>query len=282
MTSFDAVRETIVSFALLAAIFVPLERVFPLHRQRVARAQIGTDLLYFLGQYLVWALPVLFVLQAVHRNAQLLPLADVRTSFGTLPLAAQLVLGILISDACTYWAHRFSHANAFLWRFHRVHHTAPHLDWLAAHREHPFDNLYTRVVENLPLILLGFPLHLLAGFAAFRGLWALYIHSNVALRPGPLRFVLGSPRLHHWHHEPEIGGRVNFANLNPLMDLAFGTYHDPGRDPARYGTGETASGGIVCQLLAPLVPARIAERLARARVGEVPNPGRRARSRPAG
>ena len=122
-------------------------------------------------------------------------------------------------------------------------------------REHPFDNLYTRLVENLPLMLLGIPLHLLAGFAVFRGLWSLFIHSNTTLDPGPLRRLLGSPRLHHWHHAID-GGRVNFANLSPLMDLLFGTYCDPGRMPERYGITEPAPRRYLAQLAAPLWPAR--------------------------
>ncbi len=262
MSAIDLCRETLVSFALLAVIFVPLERVFPMHRQRVAREEIGTDLLYFLAQYLLWALPVLALLFFVYRHVHELPLASLRAAVADAPPWAAIPLGILVSDVCVYWAHRLSHTNAFLWRFHRVHHTAPRLDWLAAHREHPFDSVYTRLVENLPLMLLGFPMHLLAGFAAFRGLWALYIHANVSLSLGPLRYVLGSPRLHHWHHEVEVGGRVNFANLNPLMDLAFGTYHDPGHDPVRYGTGNANAGGIVRQILDPLVPAGVRSRIA--------------------
>lgn len=47
---------------------------------------------------------------------------------------------------------------------------------------------------------------------------------------------------------------MNFANLNPLMDIVFGTYHDPGRDPERYGTGERESVGILRQILSPLLP----------------------------
>lgn len=263
MSALDLCSQTLVSFALLAAIFVPLERVFPRHRQSVAREEIGTDLLYFLAQYLVWALPVLALLFFTYRHVNALPLASLREAVAAAPSWVAIPLGILISDLCVYWAHRFSHTNAFLWRFHRVHHTAPRLDWLAAHREHPFDSAYTRLVENLPLMLLGFPMHLLAGFAAFRGLWALYIHSNVALSPGPLRYVLGSPRLHHWHHETEVGGRVNFANLNPLMDVAFGTYHDPGRDPASYGAGGANAGGFVRQIVDPMLPQAIRARVQR-------------------
>jgi sterol desaturase/sphingolipid hydroxylase (fatty acid hydroxylase superfamily) len=180
---------------------------------------------------------------------------------GAQPFWLQIVTVILLSDASIYWVHRLSHANRFLWSFHRVHHTSVSIDWLAAHREHPVDNLVTRLVENLPPILLGFPLPALAGLAMFRGLWALYIHSNCALTPGPLRYLLGAPRLHHWHHAIEGGGRVNFANLSPLMDLLFGTYHDPGRMPQRYGLDEPGSHGFFAQIVRPFVPRGVVARL---------------------
>lgn len=253
----QSLTDTALSFALLFAVFLPLERLFPAQRQRVFRAEWGTDLLFFLGQYLLWTAPVVAALVWVHGQLEHLPLAGLRAEFATWPFALQFVVGIAISDASIYWAHRLSHRSAFLWRFHRVHHTAPHVDWLAAHREHPFDNLYTRFVENVPLLVLGFPMFTIAGFAMFRGLWAIYIHSNVSLTPGPLRYVLGAPRLHHWHHAVERGGDVNFANLSPLMDLAFGTYHDPGHFPARYGTDEPGSHAYVAQIFGPLVPRRI-------------------------
>jgi sterol desaturase/sphingolipid hydroxylase (fatty acid hydroxylase superfamily) len=181
---------------------------------------------------------------------------------GTMPWAVQFVLVILLSDLAIYWGHRLSHRYEFLWRFHRVHHTAERIDWLAAHREHPFDNLYTRTIENLPLILLGFPLHTIAGFAMFRGMWAIYIHSNVSLTPGPLRYLIGAPRLHHWHHAIEGRGQVNFANLSPLMDLMFGTFHDPGHMPKQVGITEPAPRGYFSQLADPLLPSSLRKRLA--------------------
>jgi sterol desaturase/sphingolipid hydroxylase (fatty acid hydroxylase superfamily) len=244
--------------ALLAAIFVPLERLFPAHAQRVARREWGTDLLFFLGAQLLWTAPVVAALVAVHRRIDDLPLAGLRERVGALPLAVQLVGAVLVSDLCIYWAHRLSHRVPLLWRFHRVHHTAPSLDWLAAYREHPLDNLYTRLVENVPLLLLGTPLHLLAGFMVFRGLWAVYIHSNVAWTPGRLAVLVGSSRLHHWHHELALGGRVNFTNLSPLMDVLFGTFHDPGRMPERYGLepAEDVPHHYVRQLVDPLLPGR--------------------------
>jgi sterol desaturase/sphingolipid hydroxylase (fatty acid hydroxylase superfamily) len=247
----DTLIDALLAFAILTAVFLPLERLFPAHGQPVFRKEWGTDLCFFLGQYLVWTAPVVAVLAAVHAWIAALPLDGVWGALRAQPLWLQFAVAIPLSDLAIYWGHRLSHSNRFLWRFHRVHHTAERLDWLAAHREHPLDNLYTRLIENLPPILLGFPLPALAGFAMFRGLWALYIHSNVRLTPGPLRYLLGAPRLHHWHHEAAVGGRVNFANLSPLMDLAFGTYHDPGRMPERYGIDERIPHGYLAQMVEP-------------------------------
>ena len=124
----------------------------------------------------------------------------------TQPYWLQTLEIIILCDVGIYWGHRLSHQVNFLWRFHKIHHTAESLDWMAAYREHPLDNIYTRVIENLPALLLGFPLETIAGFILFRGLWGLFIHSNVNITMGPLAWLIGSPRLHHWHHERRSSG----------------------------------------------------------------------------
>jgi sterol desaturase/sphingolipid hydroxylase (fatty acid hydroxylase superfamily) len=266
----QALLDSAISFAILCAVFLPLERLFPARRERLLRPEWKIDLCFFLGQYLLWTAPVVAALVWVSTTLDALPLAGLRTFVGEQPFWLQFLAAIAISDACIYWGHRFSHSNAFLWRFHRVHHTAPHVDWLAAHREHPLDNLYTRLIENLPLIVLGFPLQTLAGFAMFRGLWAIYIHSNVSLSPGPLRYLLGAPRLHHWHHAKTHGIGVNFANLSPLMDLAFGTFHDPKHMPAEYGISDDVRHDYASQMIEPLLPRAVYRRLGAPQVNPAP------------
>lgn len=142
-----------------------------------------------------------------------------------------------------------------------MHHTAEHLDWIAAYREHPLDNLYTRLIENLPALILGFPLPVIAGLIAFRGLWGLVIHSNANLQIGPLKYILGSPKLHHWHHSVEKGNDCNYANLMPLMDLIFGAYHEPKEMPATYGISEKVSHNYFAQLATPLLPRFLAKKI---------------------
>ena len=46
------------SMAILLAIFLPLEKLFPGHRRPFFRREWGTDLLFFLGQFVLWTAPV--------------------------------------------------------------------------------------------------------------------------------------------------------------------------------------------------------------------------------
>lgn len=224
----------IASLGVMMLVFVPLERVFPARpEQRVLRPELAIDLAFFLGQSLVFAGVAVAVLGAVH--ATILPLS-LGTYTSALPLWVQVVLALVLGDLLTYWFHRACHRFALLWRFHAVHHSSERLDWMAAHREHPLDGVLTQLCINLPGMLLGLPFAALGGLIVFRGLWAIFIHSNVRVPLGPLRWLLGAPELHHWHHARVASTRHNFANLAPYLDLLFGTYHRP-QGPGCYALG---------------------------------------------
>jgi sterol desaturase/sphingolipid hydroxylase (fatty acid hydroxylase superfamily) len=186
--------------------------------------------------------------------------ASFRTFVGSQPWWLQIAEVIFLSDLCIYWGHRWQHAVPFLWRFHSIHHSAEHLDWLAAHREHPLDTVYTLTIINLPAFLLGFDLSALAGFVAFRGLWAIYIHSNVRLPLGPLRMLIGAPELHHWHHD-RARDAGNYANISPLMDMLFGTYRCPDHEPESFGVREQISPSYLGQMLHPFLPTKRASKV---------------------
>ena len=240
-------------FIVFFAMFLPLERLFALHKQRVFRTEWSTDVCFFLGQYLLFTTPVVGCLVWLHAQVAQWDLAPFHDVWHQTPFALQLFAAVCLSDLCIYWGHRLSHQLPFLWTFHRVHHTSPKLDWLAAHREHPIDNLYTRTIENLPIFILGFPLETIAGFVMFRGLWGLFIHSNVNIKLGWLKYLIGSPHLHHWHHAEEHP-HCNFANLMPLMDVLFGTYYEPKELPNQYGIPDEIPHNYLRQLIDPIMP----------------------------
>lgn len=261
MDFINALIATGLSFVFLVVVFLPMEKAFPAKaHQRFFRPDWVLDLCFFLGQYLLWGGIVFWLLSKF--NIWLNPYIPLgfRELVGAQPWWLQVTEVVLVSDFIIYWAHRLQHRVGFLWRFHKVHHSSEHLDWLAAHREHPLDTVYTVGLLNLPAFLMGFSLEALAGFYAFRGIWAIYIHSNVRLPLGFMRMVIGSPELHHWHHylDRDAG---NYANVSPLMDVIFGTYVFPDHEPDRMGITEPFPKNYVGQMLLPLLPNVLAKKI---------------------
>lgn len=251
----DELGIAIASLAVFALMFGPLERAWSARPgQRAWRAGSAVDLAFFLGQYLVWSALALTALAALRGQLDVVVPAAWRAAAAALPLPAQIGLAIVAGDLLVYAWHRACHAAPLLWRFHAVHHTAESLDWLAAHREHPLDGLTTQLVQNLPAMVLALSLHEVGALVVVRGAWATFIHANVRLDVGWLRFVLGAPALHHYHHARLAADArcANFANLAPWIDVLFGTYHRP-PGPERYplGVDEPAPRGYLALLAWP-------------------------------
>lgn len=261
MTFYDVAQATGLSLLLLVLIFFPMEKVFPAKKgQKFFRPSWWVDLCFFLGQYLLWGALVLWALSYFSFWLDDIVPHTFRKKVAAQPWWLQAIEVIVLSDFIIYWGHRLQHSVGFLWRFHKVHHSAEHLDWLAAHREHPLDTIYTVGLINLPAFVLGFPLETLAGFIAFRGVWAIYIHSNVRLPIGPLRILIGAPELHHWHHDLDRKAG-NYANISPLMDIFFGTYTCPKKEPDAFGIKEPFPKNYAGQLIHPLLPDRLGKKI---------------------
>ncbi|MEZ0298148.1 MAG: sterol desaturase family protein [Candidatus Methylacidiphilales bacterium] len=238
----EAMWGACISFLVLTFVFWPLEKLFPARDgQAYFRPDWVTDLCFFLGHYLFWNSLMFSTLMVFKGWFDSFTPALLRDAVHALPFWLQMFLALFLSDLCIYWGHRWQHNNEWLWRFHSVHHSSEHLDWLAAHREHPMDSIFTMGLINLPVFLLGFPIGALAAVGAFRGMWAIYIHSNVRLPLGPLRVLIGAPELHHWHHDRDRSAG-NYANISPIMDVLFGTYRCPDHEPRAFGLGDPAPG----------------------------------------
>jgi sterol desaturase/sphingolipid hydroxylase (fatty acid hydroxylase superfamily) len=247
--------------AVLLAIFVPLERIWPAHRQKLLRASMGTDLAYYflsgIVPKLLLIVPLSLVAAAVHRVAGgLYPLA------ADLPFGLRFLLAIVVGETGFYWGHRWMHRIPVLWRFHAIHHSAEELDWLVSSRAHPIDMVFTRLCGLVPMYVLGLaqPLgnsaDLVPVLVTLTGtVWGFFIHANVSWRFGCLERLVSSPAFHHWHHTndgPECLNK-NFAPMFPWVDRCFGTFYLPkDKWPAKYGTDTVVASGIGGQLLDPL------------------------------
>ena len=177
----------------------------------------------------------------------------VRAAIRSQPLWLQLVELLLLADLGFYAVHRLFHSVPALWRIHQIHHSIEEMDWLAAARVHPVDQILTKGASLLPCFALGFSEWAIAAFALAYHWHSLLLHSNVRLSFGPLDWLIASPNFHHWHHcrDREAWDR-NFAGQLSLWDHLFGTAFLPkGRTAERFGIGESVPEGYAGQLVHP-------------------------------
>jgi sterol desaturase/sphingolipid hydroxylase (fatty acid hydroxylase superfamily) len=175
----------------------------------------------------------------------------------SLPPAMALILVVVVGDTGYYWTHRAAHSIPLLWRLHRIHHASEELNWMAAARAHPLDQLILHLGWLIPLRLLGANTAWFAVYATFLTLEPLLAHSNINVTIKPLKWLIVTPEFHHWHHtaEPDAINK-NFASQLPFLDFLFGTWWLPkNRRIARYGINEPVEENYVSQLLAPGVDA---------------------------
>lgn len=238
-----------------AAIFVPLESAFPLRRgQGAFRRGWLTDTQYFFASHALAQVMSVAVLAPAVAIGTVLAVPSAQSTVQSLPVAVQFALCVLVADLAQYGIHRAFHAVPFLWRFHKVHHSAEVMDWLAGSRLHLVDVIVTRGLVLLPLVVLGFETSAVYAYLALVSFHAVFIHANFAPRLAWLERWAAMPRFHHWHHGAEAEARdVNFAVHLPMIDRWFGTYHMPeGRWPKGYGiAGERAPEGWGRQLIWP-------------------------------
>ncbi len=247
---------------LLAILFVPLERLFPQRREKLFRPGFAIDVgYYFLNGLAVATLmstPLALVAWLAHGW---LP-GGIATFVQELPLWQRGLLSMAIGEVGFYWGHRWSHEIPFLWRFHAIHHSAEHVDWLVTSRDHPLGIVFTRLCGFVPLTVLGLldplsddPGAVVLTILIVGQVWAFFIHANVRWRFGPLEWLIATPAFHHWHHTndgPTVVDK-NYAPMLPWIDWIFGTLHLPARAmPVRYGTDSVVPVGLLRQLMGPL------------------------------
>jgi sterol desaturase/sphingolipid hydroxylase (fatty acid hydroxylase superfamily) len=257
----DVLRLTI-WLAVLTAVFVPLESLFA-RMERLRPRRFWSDLGYFylngLAPLALLPLPLAIFAELVTRVTP----AGYTEAVAELPFFAKIGLALLVSEIGAYWAHRWCHISPFLWRFHVVHHSVEHVDWLANSRAHPFDLAFVRLCGLVPVYALG--LARSSGTAAeqmlpvyvtlFGTFWSFFIHANLRWRFGWLEQLIAMPRFHHWHHTNDENRDRNFAALLPFVDRLFGTLHLPAREwPPVYGVDRPVTGSMLDELAYPFAP----------------------------
>ena len=253
--------------ALLAALFVPLERYFGTRHTARPNVDRWHDIAYYFISNLLPALLLSIPLALAATVLRHVTPAALPAAVAALPMPARLGLAFVVGEIGFYWGHRMTHRVPYLWRYHAVHHAAEPMSFLANTRNHPIDMVFTRLCGLLPLLVLG-----LAGPSATGStmpvallligtVWGFFIHANLRWRFGPLEWLVATPAFHHWHHSRNDHIDHNFASTLPVLDRLFGTHYLPSHWPAEVGLRAPLAPTLTAQLLDPVLPPKATRRV---------------------
>lgn len=174
-----------------------------------------------------------------------------------IPLWQTFLLSFFLMEFGFYWMHRWAHEGQrkdsrllWLWKIHRTHHSADHLNVSVTMRQNIF---WAFLVPNSWIV--GLAVYLGIGEGAALALiviyaWNLLTHTHyrwddrLLRHPAfrALQHVIVTPSMHHSHHGYGKDGKMyrNYAVMLSAFDWIFGTLHLPMGRPSRYGVpGET-------------------------------------------
>ncbi len=167
---------------------------------------------------------------------------NLRNGVGPLasyPFILQIFSYIIISDFFHYWNHRLFH-SPILWPIHAVHHSPRQVDWTTAYRFHPLNLALGPWLIPPIIIFLGVsPLNVIY-IAPVEAVMAYFVHANLNITLGPLRYIIATPVFHRWHHTFQSdGGGKNYGGTFAFWDVLFGTFYFPENQlPERYGIND--------------------------------------------
>jgi sterol desaturase/sphingolipid hydroxylase (fatty acid hydroxylase superfamily) len=252
------IARSAISLALMIAIFVPLEHVFAVRPARRFAPGWSTNL----GWYFLNGLTAFFILgppaAAIAGLLHMLRPSAITSAGAALPLPTRMVAAMIVGEIGFYWGHRLSHQIPLLWRFHAVHHSAEHINFMVNTRAHPVDIVFTRLCGLTLLYATGLassvgpnPTFIPALVLFIGSLWSFFIHANIRVRLGFFEEILSTPAFHHWHHSRDDHRDHNYAAMLPFVDRVFGTHYLPRTWPAEYGTDTPMPTALPGQLIAP-------------------------------
>jgi 3-mercaptopyruvate sulfurtransferase SseA/sterol desaturase/sphingolipid hydroxylase (fatty acid hydroxylase superfamily) len=223
---------------LVSLLFFLIELVFPWREnQATFRKDFWLDFFYMFFNFFIFSLIVYnaasdVVVTFFHQCLAAVGINNLLAlEVQQWPVWAHLLCGFVVRDFVQWWIHRLLHRSAFLWEFHKVHHSVEQMGFAAHLRYHWMENVVYRGLEYLPLALIGIGLNdffIIHIFALTIGHWN---HSNFKLNIGPLKYLFNNPQMHIWHHayylpkERKYG--VNFGLTLSVWDYLFGTNYIP-------------------------------------------------------
>ena len=151
---------------------------------------------------------------------------------------AALVICFVLDDLAYYWWHRASHRVRWLWADHVQHHSSQHYNLSTALRQPWTSALTPGLFFRAPLILIGFPLPMLAFAHGINLVYQFWIHTEaIGKFPRWFEAVMNTPSHHRVHHATNARYLdSNYAGVFIVWDRWFGTFvAEDAADKPRYG-----------------------------------------------
>ena len=152
----------------------------------------------------------------------------------------------VLDDLRYYLWHRASHRVRWLWADHVNHHSSQHYNLSTALRQ-PWGGFLALpgLLFIAPLILLGFPLTMIAFVHGLNLVYQFWIHTeSIGRFPRWIEAVMNTPSHHRVHHATNARYLdANYAGVFIVWDRLFGTFvEETEEDPPHYGIiGQIAS-----------------------------------------
>ena len=214
----SVVFATYIPIVTAALLVMTLERVMPARQAWQPNAEdVKNDALYmvFIQLVLPRLLTIFFILLLIE------PMQDSELAIaGVWPhhwaIGWQVLLMIVTAEFFRYWLHRFAHENAFLWRFHAVHHAPKKLYWLNVGRFHVVDKSLQYLLDALPFMLLGVGEWVIGLYMVCYSVNGFFQHSNVHLKFGWLNYIISTAD--DWASE-KVASMIGF-NFSEISAMA--------------------------------------------------------------
>ncbi len=244
-TILNAAQESLAWLAALFVLFTLLARLTPCNpNQSWQRSDLITDLCYYFlmpvttrfVRILLMSAGIYIVFHGLSENDIMQYIKYGYGPLAAMPVWLQAAVIVLVSDFVLYWTHRFFHGKS-MWRYHAIHHSPAHVDWLSTYRFHPINAWLTFTLLDCAILLAGFSPAAVLAMTTVNILYSAMVHANLNWTFGRWRYLFASPVFHRWHHTAQSEGMdKNFAPTFPFLDIIFGTFYMPeGRVPEQYG-----------------------------------------------
>jgi len=157
-----------------------------------------------------------------------------------LPPWLHALLAFMLLDLIgAYLIHVLEHHVKWMWKFHTVHHTDPHVNTTTALRHHPGESVFRATFAILAILITGIPVWLVLLYQSCSAFFSQFNHANIHLPKWldtAIELIFVSPDMHKVHHHwlmPTTD--TNYGNIFSVWDRIFGTHVKKDMSELQYG-----------------------------------------------